>query len=369
MRLIKGYHHFRKKEIDPKDYMAKCERYIVDLLLTSKLPDSERDSSICWELKHQASTLQFARILALKRGLPVDICAVGLLFHDINSVIYGKYQDHAHLGTPIVMKILRKLDGFSDEEMDQIARIIYNHSDKHVWTKDPFQEIGKDIDVLDCFLYKGAFDYYLGNKPLPILKDYLKRAKNVWKELGLPPDSRFNLLDDYGPSWFQHIQTLHSNLTRDILAILLELSNFREDIGICLPPFCIVMEDKSSTFYANQQSWTNYIRGLASQTKGSIPNEKSKVFYSIIDKTLQKKSNYKTIDQIHSLVNEGIISDENFQEATNILFGSQNSSNNVQEHASLFWPLIDIYELLSGKKMIKRLEELGVELPLTIKEK
>lgn len=367
MRLLKEYHHFRKEKIDPNDQMAKCERYVVDLLSASKLPDSERNSSICWELKHQATTLQFARIIALKRGLPIDICAVGLLFHDINSIVHGKYRNHAHLGTPIAMDILRKLGGFSGEELDQIARIIRNHSDKHIWTKDPFQEIGKDVDVLDCFLYEGAFDYYLGNKPLPVFKEYLRRAKNVWKELGMPPDPRFNLLDDYGPSWFQDIQTLQPKAMRGILAVLLELSNFKKDMGICLPPFCILIENNEGRLYANQRKWISYAKRLT-QSKSSVFDGQSKKLPLILDELLKENPDVKTVNQRHSLMEQGVIFKENFKEATNILLGGRNLSD-LRSYALLFWPLIDIYELLEGEKLIKRLEELGVKLTTNVKGK
>lgn len=364
MRLLEEYHHFRKEKIDPNDRMAKCERYVVDILLTSKVPDPERDSSICWELKHQATTLQLARILALKRRLPVDICAIGLLFHDINSIVHGKYRNHAHLGTPIAMEILRKLGGFSDDELDKIARVIRNHSDKHVWTTDPFQEIGKDADVLDTFLYEGAFDYYLGNKPLPVFKEYLKRVKNVWKELGLPLDPRFNLLDDYEPSWFQHVQTMQTEPMTSLLALLLELSDFRKDIGVCPPPFCILIEGSEGKFYARQQKWTNYIRDLT-QLKDSVFNGKPKTLSLILKEILKENPDIKMVDQCHSLVEKEIISKENFEKATNILIGDRNPSD-LRGHALLFWPLLDIYESLHGEGLIKRLEGLGVRLTKSV---
>lgn len=364
MRLLEEYHHFRKEKIDPNDRMAKCERYVVDLLLTSKVPDPERDSSICWELKHQATTLQLARILALKRRLPVDICAVGLLFHDINSIVHGKYRSHAHSGTPIAMSILRKLGGFSEKELDQIARIIRNHSDKHIWTEDSFQEIGKDVDVLDCFLYEGAFDYYLGNKPLPVFKEYLRRAKNVWKELGLPPDPRFNLLDGYGPSWFQHIQTLQLESMTDLLAVLLEFSDFRKDVGVYPPPFCIFMKSNEGEFYASQRRWITYLRELT-QEESPICSGKSKTLPLILNELLKENSDVKATDQCHSLVKQGVISRENFDKATNILVGDQNSSD-LRSYAFLFWPLIDIYESLHGEGLIKRLEGLGVRLTKSV---
>jgi len=131
----------------------------------------------------------------LKRHLPIEVCLIGLIYHDVYSAYSGKYKEHARRSAELTKEILTTIGGFSGEELDQIWRIIYHHSDKHIWTDDPFQEFGKDVDVLDCFLYEGDFDYYLGNKPLPVFKEYLRRAKRVWAELEVPVDKRFNLLD------------------------------------------------------------------------------------------------------------------------------------------------------------------------------
>src|SRR5947209_4174533 len=101
MNQLKEYHHFKKDMIESSDRVSRSERYVVDLLLNSKLSDSQRESSTAFELKHQADVTQMARILARKRGLPVDACSVGALLHDIYVIVDGKYQDHAHLGGPI----------------------------------------------------------------------------------------------------------------------------------------------------------------------------------------------------------------------------------------------------------------------------
>lgn len=361
MRQLQEYHHFKKDKIDAKDCISLVERYVVDLLLNSDLPDSKRDSSICWELKHQSNTAQFARILALKRGLPVDICAVGLLFHDINSIVHGKYKNHAREGTPIAMDIIEEIGDFTGEELDQIKRIIRNHSDKHKWTDDPFQEIGKDADVLDCFLYDGAFDYYLGHKPLPIFKEYLKRAKKVWKELGIPEDPRFHLLDEYGESWFQKMQNLETKSMRDLLAILLQLSDFDDESIWCPPPFTIFVEDENTKLYTNAKSWRKYVEGLDRTV--SVPDKPDKIemIGSIIKETTVKKSTEEASDRLSSSSIRRYISSTNFDEATNLLLKDRKSSNSLR-FALLFWPIVGIYESLSGDHLVKRFDELGINI-------
>jgi hypothetical protein len=161
MNPLRDYHHFKAELIEPSDKVAQCERYVVDILLASTLPDSARESSIAFELKHHAAVTQFARLLARKRGLPIDSCTIGALLHDIYVIVHGKYSNHANLGAPIAEEILDRVGGFTVEEKSEVARIVFHHSDKHVWTRDAFQEFGKDVDILDCFLYPGAFGYYL----------------------------------------------------------------------------------------------------------------------------------------------------------------------------------------------------------------
>src|ERR1051325_106157 len=116
MELAKRHHHFKKALIEPTDRVSLCERYVIDSLLNSSLPDSQRESSIAWELKHHAGVTQMARLLARKRGLPIDVAAVGALLHDIYVILYGTYKDHAHQGGPIAVDILGQIGGFSPEE-------------------------------------------------------------------------------------------------------------------------------------------------------------------------------------------------------------------------------------------------------------
>jgi hypothetical protein len=367
VKPLEEYHHFKTELIDPRDRVARCERYITDLLLASQIPDSQRDSSICWELKHQATTLQFAKILAAKRRLSVDICAIGLMLHDIYSVVHGKYENHARLGAPIAIEILRKINGFSEEELDQIWRIVYNHSDKQISTQDPYQEIGKDVDVLDCFLYEGAFDYYLGNKPLPVFREYLRRAKNVWRELGLPIDPRFDLLDGYGPSWFQLLQTLQREQMRSILAILWELMSFGGGRRTCPPPFCIVTEDDTSILYGNRRRWRSYVKSLTNLSTSLASSERLKPFLQVLAAILKTNVDYKIIDE-YSQVGRNIVSDETLAQTADILLEGRKSPG-LENRALLFWPLIGIYESHTGKQMNRRLEELGVQLSTETGEK
>lgn len=185
---LKDFHHYKGSELSPSE---KVERKVIELLLASKLPDSQRESSIVWELKHSSGCCQIGRILAQKRNLNIDLAATASLLHDIYVIVEGKYQDHAKLGGPIAEKILREIGGFADEEIKIITNAIAHHSEKEIYSDNPYIELVKDSDVFDCSLYKGAEGFYKIHKPEHIFNEYVSRIRKVRKELGLEPEEVF----------------------------------------------------------------------------------------------------------------------------------------------------------------------------------
>ena len=159
--------------------------------MESKLPDSRRESSIIWEIKHSSGCCQIARILAQKRGLDMDISEVAALLHDIYVAIEGKYSNHAKLGGPLAEKVLKEVGGFTSVQIKTIVNAVMHHSEKEIYSSDPYVELVKDVDVFDCSLYRGAEDYYRIHKPPEIVEEYTKRTKAVRKELGLPDGEVF----------------------------------------------------------------------------------------------------------------------------------------------------------------------------------
>lgn len=201
---LSRHHHFREPLIDPDDHIALLEATVVRLLIESDVPDSDRDSSIAWEIKHQAGVTQMARLLAARRGLDADIAAAGALLHDIYVIVTGSYDNHAVRGGPIAEMMLGDV-GLSDPiAREKILLMVTHHSAKDVYEEDPYTELGKDVDTLDCFLYPMALSEYLLVKPWRQVREYLQRAQKIWSELLLPIPPEFRLLDDYlDQTWFQ----------------------------------------------------------------------------------------------------------------------------------------------------------------------
>src|SRR3989344_8764953 len=98
MSTTSDFHHYKGETLSRSE---KVERHVAELLIHSKLSDSERESSIAWELKHSSGCVQIGRILAQARNLDVEIAEVACVLHDIYVIVEGKYSDHARKGGPI----------------------------------------------------------------------------------------------------------------------------------------------------------------------------------------------------------------------------------------------------------------------------
>ncbi len=140
---------------------------------------------------HAAGCMQIARILAQKRNLNVDLASVCGMLHDIQVIITGSYKDHAKQGAIVAEKILREIGEFSDEEITTITNAVAHHSEKEIYTEYPYTELVKDADVFDCSLYKNAEGFYKIHKLPHIFEEYVKRIKEVRKELSLSEDEPF----------------------------------------------------------------------------------------------------------------------------------------------------------------------------------
>lgn len=183
------FHHYKGDSLSRSE---KVERKVVQLLLDSKIPDSERESSLVWEIKHTSGCIQVARILAQKRKLDLEIAETAAALHDISVIQTGNYKDHGVLGAKIAEKILDETGGFTEKEKKTISDAVRHHSEKDVVDSGkPYVELIKDADAFDCSLYKGAEEEYRQSKPAPVFEKYVERVRKVRKELGLDEKNAF----------------------------------------------------------------------------------------------------------------------------------------------------------------------------------
>lgn len=179
---LKDFHHYKGTSLSR---FEKVERKVIELIFLSKIPDAKREESRFFEFMHASGCMEVGRILAQKRNLSTDVAGVASILHDISVIISGTYQDHAKRGAPIAEKILKDIGGFSKKEIQTITNAVFHHSEKEIYSKEPYSELVKDADVFECSLYKGAEGSYRLHKPEKIFEQYVSRIKKVRRELGL----------------------------------------------------------------------------------------------------------------------------------------------------------------------------------------
>ncbi|HBW74370.1 MAG TPA: hypothetical protein DEF59_03875 [Candidatus Magasanikbacteria bacterium] len=186
------YHHLKGKNVTRSELV---ERGMIDIILKSKMPDAERSWSKVFELKHTASVTQIGRMLAQKRGLDTELGTIICAMHDIYVFMTGRATNHAHLGAQMAERFLKKTKKFTPKEIKIITSAIFNHSDKNIISKDPYVELVKDADVLDCGLCDGVHDAYVYEKSPANCRVYFDRIKKVRKEFGLPKDPKWDSIE------------------------------------------------------------------------------------------------------------------------------------------------------------------------------
>ena len=156
------------------DRLGNLQSEFIGMILNAKFENPYRDDLREYLLIHSNGCSQLAKILAIKRGVDVELSAIIGLLHDIGKVFTGKKENHANDGFIPSKELLEKVGGFSNDEIDLISNAIKNHSDKDKvgnWA----DEIAKDVDVIDCNLLGKVF-----NK-----EHHDKRVEKVRKELGI----------------------------------------------------------------------------------------------------------------------------------------------------------------------------------------
>ena len=122
---------------------------------------------------HLYGVAQNCTLLAIKRGLNVELGTIIGLLHDIYSYKFSYEKEHALLGATEAENLLRKLAVFTDDEIEIIKTAISNHSNKKI-KHDKYSELIKDADLLQNFLYNLSFN-----------PKHKKRVKKIAKSLGI----------------------------------------------------------------------------------------------------------------------------------------------------------------------------------------
>ena len=125
---------------------------------------------------HSYGVSQCCALMAVKRGLDIELATVIGLLHDVYSYRTGFTALHSHNGAEMIRVAFKYslTDLFTENEQTIIKSAIYHHSDKgHV--HDEYDELLKDSDILQRLSFDTTFGWVNG-----------QRLRSAIKELSLP---------------------------------------------------------------------------------------------------------------------------------------------------------------------------------------
>jgi uncharacterized protein len=175
-----------KGRIDTKERklpVKRLNRMLTMLLFDMKdLSDEGRDLPIRWNIMHMYSSSQLAKLLAMHREIEPELAGIAAALHDIGVVMTKKHEGHAEAAVKYIEDFIEKfndewgtkLSKVTQEEKEEIIKAIVQHSEKKIYSDDPFVELLKDVDSLDGYLHGIKTE---GTR--------LERCKNVMRELGI----------------------------------------------------------------------------------------------------------------------------------------------------------------------------------------
>jgi uncharacterized protein len=150
-------------------------RQVVDEHLRRQPDEEERRCGFV----HLYGVSGTCMLLAIRRGLDPEICAVAGLLHDIATYQTADPHDHDRRGAVEAGRILREVGLFSEGEISAVCDAIAKHSTKGE-IDDPLAELLKDADVLQHYIYN------TGLADNPVLQ-WPQRLTGVLNELGIQP--------------------------------------------------------------------------------------------------------------------------------------------------------------------------------------
>jgi uncharacterized protein len=141
---------------------------IDEMLLTQPNVQARRDGYV-----HLYGVAQNCALLAIKRGLDIELCTISGMLHDIYTYKFEYAKNHAILGAEEAETLLRKLGVFTDEEIEIVKRAVNNHSNKKT-KHDEYSELLKDADILQNTIYRSEIQI-----------KHKDRLKKVFRNFGI----------------------------------------------------------------------------------------------------------------------------------------------------------------------------------------
>jgi uncharacterized protein len=146
-------------------------RQVVDEILRAQADEEWRRFGFV----HLYGVSHFCALLALKRGLDVELGTIAGMLHDLWAIKTGDPTDHGRRGAPLAREILSGLDCFAEGEMATICQAVAHHREKGE-VHGAYDELLKDADVLHHRFYNALF---------PQIEKERARLSALYKELGI----------------------------------------------------------------------------------------------------------------------------------------------------------------------------------------
>jgi HD superfamily phosphodiesterase len=103
-------------------------------------------------------------LLALKRGLDVELALTAGMLHDYSTYQRADPTDHDRHSAAAARRLLGELGCYAPEEIEAICTAILHHRAKGE-IHAPLDELLKDADVLQHYLYNPAFKQQASEEP------------------------------------------------------------------------------------------------------------------------------------------------------------------------------------------------------------
>lgn len=150
-----------------KEYQNTFPAWRLNIVLTiiqKKLEETtqvKRYLPLVWSQMHMYSTMQLAKLVALKRRIDPELAGLTCALHDVHTLLTGSTREHGENAAKHIFDIINeynqnyqgKLPEITKEEVDRMIAAIAVHSDKTKVSSDPLAELLKDVDSLDSFLH------------------------------------------------------------------------------------------------------------------------------------------------------------------------------------------------------------------------
>lgn len=158
------------------DRLQLIQNILLETILSeTQVKNKTRETTLEREMIHSIGCCRLAQIVALKRNLDMEISGIIGIIHDYGRIITGKNKNHAQKAIAPLHSLLLNTHHFSQKEIELITTAVGNHSSKEL-TQGPYDELIKDVDILENYLYGVIRDK----------EEYKKRLRSILTEFNLP---------------------------------------------------------------------------------------------------------------------------------------------------------------------------------------